>query len=173
MKKGFKKWLVALCSIVLLGSSMGVTAQAEGNGEWIIGEYQEFTGENVAYGIHNGVYNLSENSNARGPLLFGCEMGIYVDEEGAHINLSTSATETATELGVKDVYLEYQDSWGIWHRVNQKPYYAGRTNDNHFAIGLIYKGAQKGVFYRVKGVHYAYLSDGYHSLENETKGIRY
>ncbi len=173
MKKEFRKWLAVLCGVVLLGSSMGITVQAEENGEWIIGEYQEFTGENVAYGIHNGVYNLSENPNVRGPLLFDCEMGIYVDEEGAHVNLCTSATETATELGVKDVYLEYKDTWGIWHRVNKEPFYAYRKSDNHFGVSFTYSGAQKGVFYRVKGVHYAYLSDGYHSLDNETKGIRY
>lgn len=170
MKKKIRNWIVALCGIILLSSNaMGITAQAKENDSLVLREYQELTGDNVEYGIND----FKGNSNSRAPILSGCTIGISVDASGVTVSMTTSATEMASELGVKNIYLEYKDNLGIWHRINSSPLHGWRYNDNHYGSSFTYKSVEKGVYYRATCTHYAYLSDGYHHLDNYTKGVCY
>lgn len=171
MKRKMKKWLVVISGILLLGSnSMGTVAHAQENGKWVETEYQELTGDNVAYGI----YDVTGNPNVRAPILTNCSLGISVDSEGVHISITTGATEDASKLGAKEIMVEYKGSDGKWHDMTPGDHASSyRENSDNYVGSYIFTPAEKGVYYRASCVHYAYLSDGYHAISNLTKGVRY
>lgn len=169
MKKGLKKTLIVLCSIVLFSSnSIGLVAHAEGKeDELTIREYQEPSGENIAAGIHN----REGNSGARAAMLDGCVIYVTVSESGVVASISTGATEVAKEIGVRDIKVQKKIN-GIWVTLVE---HSGLHdyNDTDFAVDVTTGYAEKGAYYRVSCTHYAILSDGLHEIFNETKGICY
>lgn len=170
MKRKIRNWTIILCGIILFCSgSMGMIAHAEESNNLILREYQELTGDNVEHGVNDYV----GNPYAKGASLWDCEIGISVDASGVTVSMTTSANEIATELGIKNVYLDYKDNLGIWHHINSIPIEGWIKNSNHYGASLTYDDVQPGVYYRATCTHYGYLSDGYHHIDNYTDGVCY
>lgn len=169
MKKRAKKLLAVLCGVVVLCSSgMGLAARAEEAVQvWMVSEYQEPEGKNVAHGI----YDIPDQSGAKAAMLTGCSIGISVGADGVRGSIKTGSTVTASEIGIKNIKVEkYVD--GAWTLVGSDP--GGYiTNNDVCAMNVSTSSAQKGVLYRISCTHYAVLEGVKHELYNETKGVSY
>ncbi len=169
MKKGLKKVLIVLCSMVLFSSNnMGMIAHAEGKeDELTIEEYRELTGENITAGI----YNTEGNSGAKAAMLDDCSIYVTVSESGVVASIITGATEVAKEIGIRDIKVQKKIN-GIWVTLVE---HSGLHdyNDTDFGATVTTGYAEKGAYYRVSCTHYAILSDGLHEIFNETDGICY
>lgn len=169
MKRRTKKLLAVLCGVMVLCSNgMGLAARAEeAMRVWMVSEYHEPEGKNVAHGI----YDIPDKDGIKAATLTGCTIGISVNANGVRGSIKTGSTVIASEIGIKNIRVEkYVD--GSWTLVGSDP--GGYiTNDNACAMNVSTSSAQKGVLYRITCTHYAILEGVKHELYNETKGVSY
>lgn len=168
MRTNVKRLLAALCGVIVLCSGMGLIAHAEEALEvQTVSEYQELTGDNVAYGI----YDITGSKGAKAAMLANCSLSIAVDENGVCGTIKTGSTVTASKIGIKDIKIEKYVN-GSWTLIasNSGGY---TTNDNAYVMTYSSSWAEKGAYYRAKCTHYADLPDGRHELYNVTGGVKY
>lgn len=169
MKGRMKKLVAVLCGVfVLFGSSMGLAAQAEeAVRAWIVSEYREPQGKNVAHGI----YDIPDTAGARAAMLTGCSIGISVNANGVKGSIKTGSTVTASEIGIKDIKVEKYVN-GEWKLVGS---HSGGTkyNTNACVMDVSTSSAEKGVLYRMSCTHFAVLEGVRHELFNVTDGVSY
>lgn len=168
MRFNAKRVLAALCGVIMLCNTMGLTARAEEIVEvWAVDEYQEPAEGYTEYGIND----IPENIAARAATLTGCTIGISVNANGVRGSLRTGSTVMASEIGITSIRVEkYVD--GRWTLVGTHSG-GSRKNDNVYAMDIYTNSAQKGVQYRISCTHYAILNGEKHSVYNETKGVSY
>lgn len=102
------------------------------------------------------------------PSLGVCDLGIGISKNGVGITFTTRATQTATEIGVKDIVLQEKTLLG-WKDIPVKDYCDYDTN---FYLGsVVYLKAEIDKTYRVYCTHYAIIDEVEYTLFNETKSI--
>ncbi len=163
MKQKIKKILVVLYSAAILSGNMQMVAHAQELVPVTVGEYVELTGDNVEYGI----YNQEGNPNARAASLGACKIGKGTSGSTLIASVETSATATASKIGVRDVVFEKYIGNGEWEEVASHPG-SYRTNATHYAASFKMSPTQEGVIYRVTCVHYAVINGVEHTLYNST-----
>lgn len=104
------------------------------------------------------------------PSLTGCTLEIGVASNGVEITFVTSATQSADEIGVKNVLLQ-EKTWYGWKDIPISNYCSYNT-DIHFS-GVVYTGAEKGKTYRVSCTHYAKFGSTELTLQNSTNNLVY
>lgn len=120
------------------------------------------------------MYELTEEELAGRPsvhtMLVDCSIVVGCEARGLVIDITTSATQTASLLGIKDIVIE-QQKWYGWKPVATAP---GVEVQNRLGVGvsIVYSGAVYGETYRVSCVHYGTV-DSYTEEENVTPGIVY
>lgn len=84
--------------------------------------------------------------------LFGCGISISAASGGINITCSAKSTETADEIGVKDIVLQEKVN-GIWKNIS----IAGGSakNSDDYTGYALYTGAVKGRSYRAYCTYYA------------------
>lgn len=163
MKQKIKKILVVLYGIAILSGNMQMIAHAQELVPVTVGEYVELTGDNVEYGI----YNQEGNPNARGGTLSACKIGKGISGNSVVASIETSATVTASKIGVRDVVFEKYIGNGEWEEVGSHP--GGYTkNDTHYSASFTLSPIQDGVIYRVNCTHYAVINGVEYTLYNST-----
>lgn len=86
------------------------------------------------------------------PSLSGCNLGIGIASNGLQLTYRTRATQTADEIGVKDIVLQ-EKVWYGWKDIPVGNYCT--YNSDMYAGGVVYTAAEKGKTYRVHCTHYA------------------
>ncbi len=163
MKQKIKKILVVLYSIAILSGNMQMVAHAQELVPVTVGEYVELTGDDVEYGI----YNQEGNPNVRAASLGVCKIGKGTSGNSLIASVETSATATASKIGVRDVVFEKYIGNGEWEEVTSHP--GGyTTNAKHYSASFTASPTQEGVIYRVTCVHYAVINGVEHTLYNST-----
>ena len=105
-----------------------------------------------------------------GGSLDACELGIGISKNGIGVSYTTTTTEIATELGVKDMVLQEKTLLG-WKDIPVKDHY---DYDNDFYMGsFVYLKAEVGKTYRVYCTHYAIINGEEYTLYNITDSIVY
>lgn len=168
MKVKVKRLLAVLCGVVILCSGMGSVAHAQEILQaWVVSEYHEPIGENVAHGI----YDIPDVSGARAATLTGCTIGISVNANGVKGSIKTGSTVQASEIGIENIRLEAYSN-GEWVLVGSHPG-GSKKSDNVYAMNVSTTTAQKGVQYRISCTHYAILNGVRHAVYNVTDGVYY
>ncbi len=163
MKQKIKKILVVLYGIAILSGNMQMVAHAQELMPVTVSEYVELTGDNVEYGI----YNQEGNPNVRAGTLGVCRLGKSVSTSGVVASIETTATATASKIGVRDVVFEKYIGNGEWEEVASHP--GGYvTNSKDYDATFRTSSAQEGVTYRVTCVHYAVIDGVEYTLYNTT-----
>lgn len=164
-----RKLLAVLCGVILLcNGGMGLVAHAEEIVQaWLVEEYKDPVGDNVAHGI----YDIPDVDGARAAMLSGCSIGISVNAEGVRGSIVTGSTVIASEIGIENIRVEKYVN-GKWELVGTHP--GGyEKNDDVCAMNVRTYSADKGVEYRMSCTHYAILEGVRHEIENVTKGVSY
>lgn len=104
------------------------------------------------------------------PSLAACEIGIGAANNGVEVTFVTSATQTADEIGVKNVVFQ-EKTWYGWKDIPASNYYS--NNSRHYIGGVTYTGANKGTTYRVKCTHYAKFGSTELTLDNTSSELTY
>lgn len=112
--------------------------------------------------------NISTTATAS---LAGCNLGIGIASNGVEITFATSSTESASEIGVKNVVLQEKQPGGGWKSIPISNHYA-RGTDDYFG-GVVYTGAQKGRTYKVSCTHYAIIDGHEYTLNSQTGELVY
>ena len=168
MKARGKKLFAALCAVVMMCGSVGMTVSAEEKVEkLIVSGYRELTGDNIGHGL----YDIPDNSGAKAATLTNCSIGISVSASGVEGSIKTGSTVTASKFGVKNIRVEKLVD-GKWTLVGT---HSGdyTTNDNAHGMNVYTSSAQKGVQYRISCTHYAVLDGVTRELYNVTNGVSY
>lgn len=164
-----RKFFAVLCGVIMLcNSGMGMVAHAEEIVRaWIVNEYKDPVGDNVAHGI----YDIPDADGARAAMLSGCSVGISVSANGVRGSIKTGSTVKASEIGIENIRVEkYVD--GEWKLVGTHPG-GHRADDNAYVMNISTNSAQKGVQYRITCTHYAILEGVRHEIKNATEGVSY
>lgn len=169
MKKT-KKILCFLLVAVFLFGMTAVTASAE---EGTITFDVVETAEPTADEVHDieGIYNFTANGDARIGMITAVELKGDVKSDGLHITIYTKANETATTIGVKDVIVQKKVSFG-WQNVATSAGSAA-SNSSIYSGSAVVAGLEPGETYRIICIHYAYLSNGYTQVPNQTNEFIY
>lgn len=163
MKQKIKKILVVLYSAAILSGNMQMVAHAQELVPVTVSEYVELTGDNVEYGI----YNQEGNPNVRAASLDACKIGKGTSGSTLIASVETSATATASKIGVRNVVFEKYIGNGEWEEVASHP--GGyTTNATHYNASFKISPIQEGVIYRVTCTHYAVINGVEHTLYNST-----
>ena len=104
------------------------------------------------------------------PSLTGCSLGIGMSSSGLSITFRTSATETATEIGIKNFVLQ-EKTWYGWKDIPVSNYYT--NNSDIYSGEVIYTNAVAGKTYRAYCTHYAKFGSTEVTLYNETNNFVY
>ena len=103
MKARGKKLFAALCAVVMMCGSVGMTVSAEEKVEkLIVSGYRELTGDNIGHGL----YDIPDNSGSKAATLTNCSIGISVSASGVEGSIKTGSTVTASKIGVKNIRVE-------------------------------------------------------------------
>lgn len=110
-------------------------------------EFEENTTQYLEFVSKEGELELYAS-----PGLDACNLGVGIASNGVSVTYITRATQTADEIGVKNLVLQEKTTFG-WKDISigercgyDRDYYAG---------SLVYTGAVKGKTYRVRATHYA------------------
>lgn len=112
----------------------------------------------------------SSNSVKSNPSLASCEIGIGAVDNGLQITFVTRATQTADEIGVKNVVLQ-EKTWYGWKDIPASNY--STTNSRYYIGGIVYTSATEGTTYRVKCTHYAKFGSTELTLDNTSSELTY
>lgn len=104
------------------------------------------------------------------PSLSACEIGIGATGNGVQITFATRATQTADEIGVKNVVVQEKTLFG-WKDIPASTYYS--NNSWYYIGGIVYTSATKGTTYRVKCTHYAKFGSTELTLDNTSSELVY
>lgn len=130
----------------------------------IDGDFIEVPSEQIKI-VESGEKRLSLLSE---PSLGICDLGIGINKNGIGVTYATRATQTATEIGVKEMVLQEKTILG-WRDIPIKDHFDYDTN---FYLGsVVYIKAESGKTYRVYCTHYAIIDDVEYTLYNETESI--
>lgn len=102
--------------------------------------------------------------------LAGCELGIGIASNGVSVTFTTTSTEPASEIGVKNIVLQEKNGSG-WKDIPISKHYT--TNRQEYTGGVVYTGAQAGRTYRVSCTHYAIIGGTEYTLYNSTNNLVY
>ena len=102
--------------------------------------------------------------------LSDCSISISGVSSGVEVVLMTNSTETADEIGCKDIVLQEKVN-GVWRDINIADSHI--SNDSHFGGNAIYTSAVKGRSYRAHCTHYAKWGGTTKTLYNETSSFVY
>ncbi len=86
------------------------------------------------------------------PELAACDLGVGIASNGVSVTYITRATQTADEIGVKNLVLQEKTTFG-WTDItigNRCGY-----NRDYYGGSLVYTAAVRGKTYRVCATHYA------------------
>lgn len=118
------------------------------------------------------VYTTTEDfvDTMSSPSLSGCTLEIGAVSNGVNVTFITRATQTADEIGVRNVVLQ-EKTWYGWkdipisdHKTNNTDIYAG---------GVVYTSAEAGKTYRVYCTHYAKFGSTEDTVYNITGELVY
>ena len=112
--------------------------------------------------------NLAEQKSSAS--LAGCTLGIGMSSSGLSITFTTSATQTASEIGIKNVMLQ-EKTWYGWKDLPISNYYI--NNSDSYSGEVIYTNAVSGKTYRAYCTHYAKFGSTELTLYNETNNFVY
>lgn len=104
------------------------------------------------------------------PSLSGCTLGIGVADNGVSLTFITRATQTANEIGVKDIVLQ-EKTWYGWKDISINSYCS--YNSDTYVGEIVYTGAEKGKTYRANCTHYAKFGNTEIVLSNTTDTLVY
>ena len=102
--------------------------------------------------------------------LGGCELGIGIASNGVSITFSTSSTQVASEIGVKNIVLQEKNGLG-WTNIGISNHYD--RNRQEYTGGVVYTGAQRRKTYRVYCTHYAIINGREYTLYSITDNLVY
>lgn len=115
------------------------------------------------------IMGMTLQVNAAGTL-YNCSIGISCESNGVGIDFETLATETADEIGCKDIILEEKIN-GQWRKISINGGHV--NNDSYYGAGAVYTGAVKGRSYRASCTHYAIYGGTTVTLSNSTGTMVY
>ncbi|HJA91625.1 MAG TPA: hypothetical protein H9717_00630 [Candidatus Eisenbergiella merdipullorum] len=120
------------------------------------------------------VFSSSDgNSNVNllsSPSLSACVVGLKIANDGLYITFDTTATQTANEIGVKNVVLQ-EKTWYGWKDMPISNYCT--YNSDVYSGDIVYTLATKGTTYRVKCTHYAKFGSTELTLDNTSSELKY
>lgn len=102
--------------------------------------------------------------------LTACELGIGIADNGVQVTFITTATNSANEIGVKNVVLQ-EKTWYGWKDIPVSNYCT--YNSDFYAGSIVYTLATKGTTYRVKCTHYAKFGSTELTLDNTSSELVY
>lgn len=105
------------------------------------------------------------------PSLLACTVGVGIADDGLLITFDTDATDTADEIGVKNVVLKEKIFPGIWKEIPMSNYYT--NNADWYSVDVVYTGAKKGTTYCVECTHYAKYGSKELTLKNTSAELTY
>lgn len=108
---------------------------------------------------------------ASNPVLTECIVGVGIASNGLYITFDTTATQSADEIGVKNVVLQEKTWYGGWKDIPMSNYCT--YNSDWYAGDVVYTGANKGTTYRVKCTHYAKFGSTELTLDNTSSELTY
>ena len=114
--------------------------------------------------------NVASAETKSTPSLSGCILGIGMSSRGVSITFTTSATQTANEIGVKNFVLQ-EKTWYGWKDLPISNYYI--NNADTYSGEIIYTNAVAGKTYRAHCTHYAKFGSTEVTLYNETNNFVY
>ena len=113
----------------------------------------------------NGINNLAT------PMLTECIAGVGIASNGLSISFDTTATQSAKEIGVRNVVLQEKTWYGGWNDISMGSYYT--NNSDWYSVSFVYTAAEEGKTYRVKCTHYAKYDTTEIAMENTSSEITY
>lgn len=114
--------------------------------------------------------NIDLGEPKSSPSLSGCTLGLGVSSRGLSITFTTSATQTANEIGIKNVMLQEKTGSG-WKDLPISNCYISGTDS--YSGEVIYTNAVAGKTYRAYCTHYAKFGSTELTLYNETNNFVY
>ena len=102
--------------------------------------------------------------------LTACELGIGIADNGVQVTFITTATNSANEIGVKNIVLQ-EKTWYGWKDIPVSNYCT--YNSDFYAGSIVYTLASKGTTYRVKCTHYAKFGSTELTLNNTSSELVY
>ena len=111
-----------------------------------------------------------EQVSAMTATLTACTFGISARSEGVGLTLGTTASASASEIGVKDIVIQEKTLFG-WRDINVDKQYV--NNSDVFSGGVILYSAEKGKTYRAHGTHYAIINGKEYTLYAESAELVY
>ena len=104
------------------------------------------------------------------PSLSGCTLEIGAVSNGIEVAFVTRATQTANEIGVKNIVLQEKNLFG-WTDIPISNHYT--NNSDMYSGGVVYTQAEKGKTYRVYCTHYAKFGNTELTLYNTVDELTY
>lgn len=104
------------------------------------------------------------------PSLSACNVGIGIADNGLLMTFDTTATQLASEIGVKNVILQEKTLFG-WKNIPVSNYCT--YNSDWYSVDIVYTGATKGTTYRIKCTHYAKFGSTELTLDNTSSELTY
>ena len=158
MRKGLKVKLVLMLVGCLLVGNVTVSAKESGFVE---------VPQNQIVIVPENESSVETRASAS---LSGCVLEIGVASNGIQLSFRTRATQTADEIGVKNVVLQ-EKVWYGWKNITLDSRYV--RNSDIYTGGVIYTDAKKGTTYRVYCTHYAIFDGTELTLYSESSEITY
>ena len=159
MKRGFKAKVTLTILVCLLVSNIPVLAKEKG--------FVDIPQNPI-------VVVPDENSNTieakANPSLSGCTLEIGIASNGLQLSFRTRATQTADEIGVKNVVLQ-EKVWYGWKNITLNIRYV--RNSDLYSGSVVYTEAKAGTTYRVNCTHYAIFDGTELTLYSESKELKY
>lgn len=170
MKKLKQRMGIMLLIAVMLCVVTPITASAEESVETF--EMIQAS-ENVVSGQKSylGLNNFSSNANVRTPMITSTYLNANPTAAGLVLTIRTFANEEANMIGVSDVVVEKKVGLGWQTVATSAGGYSTRTS--MYSGTATVQNLEKGKTYRVSCTHYAYLSNGYNSVSNQTNEFVY
>ena len=107
---------------------------------------------------------------AQAASLYDCSLGIGAGSNGVVVTYTTQFTNTASEIGVRDIVL-YEKIGNTWHTYNIPQ--VSEKNASGFSSGGTYTNAVKGRTYKATCTHYAVYNGVTYTLGNSTREFVY
>lgn len=118
-----------------------------------------------------GIYDFSVNPNARTAMITKVSMQGNGTSSGIYLTGSVNANETATQIGVKDIIIQKKVSFGWQNVATSAGGYA--LSASSYSFQGYGPQLEIGETYRILSTHYAYLSNGYTEVPNQTNEFVY
>ena len=157
MKRVFKKIGILAVAICLMQGN--ITAMASS------GDINEIPNTQIEIEQSDADYIAAVSAS-----LSACSFGISARSDGVGLTLSTTATVTASEIGVKDIVIQEKTLFG-WRDISVDKQYT--SNSDVYSGGVVLTSADKGKTYRAHGTHYAIINGKEYTLYAESAELVY